>query len=501
MPITWNSFKNRSAFLSGNHCLFHEQPAPAFNPFETRRSRLASIFGTGLWLGLVLLAFLIQQSHAADSLQWDSENNRVHASIETWNLETLLGSVAAATGWEVYVEPGSKRRISVKFHNLRSGDALKRLLGDLNFALLSQASGPSKLLVYSTSLYGATQRIPIHKGSKPSRPKGAIPDELIVTVKSDSKESIDDLAKRLGAKIVGRAEDLNSYRLQFEDPDAVQKAREQLTREDGLGVDSNYYVENPLKADKQGANLQPPFKLKPQTGSKSGHVIIGLIDTPLQPLPSDMREFLLDPIHVAGNPGDLGSELTHGTSMAETILRGIELVPGTSGTSNVRILPVDVYGPNPETTTFDVAKGIYAAVNAGATVINLSMGGDGDSFLLADVIQQANRNGVLLFGAAGNEPTPQLNFPAAYPGVIAVTAGNRRGEIAPYANYGSFVDVVAPGVSFVDFNGQTFIITGTSTSTAYVSGTAAGILESGRPSAEVANIIIDSFAPKPAKRP
>ena len=81
--------------------------------------------------------------------------------------------------------------------------------------------------------------------------------------------------------------------------------------------------------------------------------------------------------------------------MAETILRGIEFVPQSDDTSNIRILPVDVYGPNPETTTFDVARGIYAAVNSGATVINLSMGGDADSPFLADVIQQANRACVL----------------------------------------------------------------------------------------------------------
>lgn len=455
-----------------------------------------------LVLFTTLFVFLIHPTKAADSLSWDSKADRVHANVETWDLETLLTKVAAATGWEIYVEPNSRQRVSVRFKNLKPSAALKRLLGDMNFALLSQTDAPSKLLIYRTSLGEATQRIEIPKEPKPKKRTGAVPNELIVTLKPGSKETIEELAERLGAKVIGRVDDLNSYRLQFEDEESAQKAREILSEnEEFARVDSNYYVDNPVQIDPFQETQPPPFSLKPKAGTDSDQVVIGLIDTPLQPLPAKMSEFMLDPIHVAGNPGNLGDELTHGTSMAETLLRGIELVPQSRDGSNVRILPVDVYGPNPETTTFDVANGIYAAVNAGANVINLSMGGSDASLLLGDVINQASQNGVLFFGAAGNEPTPQLNFPAAFPEVIAVTAGNRHGEIAPFANYGSFVDVVAPGVSFVDFNDERFIITGTSSSTAYISGTAAGILESGRPPAEVANMIIETFAPRPPQGP
>src|SRR5207245_773726 len=139
----------------------------------------------------------------------------------------------------------------------------------------------------------------------------------------------------------------------------------------------------------------------------------------------------------------------------------------------------DIYGANEQTTTFEVAKGIYTAINAGATIINLSLAGDGDSRLLANMIEDARRQGVLFFGAAGNEPTTTPTYPAAYPGVVAVTAGDKRGNIAPYANRGSFVDVIAPGTSLVQFGGETFVVSGTSASTAYVSGAAAGYRASG----------------------
>ena len=447
-------------------------------------------------LPLLLFVLLIHSSFANDFFEWDQAKQQVRADVHEANLEELLAKISTASGWHVYMEPDSTRKVSVKFKDLPPPEALKRLLGDLNFALIPQS--PSRLLIYRTSLQRATRRIEGARAKRSPR-TGAVPDELIVTLKADSAKTIEDLAKQLGARIIGRADDLNTYRLQFETAEAATRARKQLAEDETLGaVDSNYYLNNPRVNDPQRQAVTQPFSLKPNGESNSGKVVVGLIDTPVQALPPEMTEFLLDPIHVAGAPGALDGELTHGTSMAETILRGIEFVPQSDDTSNIRILPVDVYGPNPETTTFDVARGIYAAVNSGATVINLSMGGDADSPFLADVIQQANRAGVLFFGAAGNEPDPLPNFPAAYPSVIAVTAGNHRGEIAPYANYGSFVDVVAPGVSYVNFRGDSYVVTGTSSSTAYVSGTAAGLLESGKSAAETAGLILQSFAPKSA---
>jgi subtilisin family serine protease len=61
-------------------------------------------------------------------------------------------------------------------------------------------------------------------------------------------------------------------------------------------------------------------------------------------------------------------------------LRSLEIV--TKGNTSVQILPVDVYGPNADTTSWNVARGIVEAVNNGANVINLSLGGGGDSVVL-----------------------------------------------------------------------------------------------------------------------
>src|SRR5262249_15582946 len=128
------------------------------------------------------------------------------------------------------------------------------------------------------------------------------------------------------------------------------------------------------------------------------------------------------------------------------------------------------------TTSFDVANGIIQAVNGGAKIINLSLGSPDASDFLRSVIQQVSRLNIALIAAAGNEPVTTPFYPAAYPRVQAVTAID-QGQLAPYASRGSFVSLAAPGTSIIPFANMAFGVQGTSVSSAFTSGLAAGYLE------------------------
>ncbi len=456
----------------------------------------------GFFILFLLLGFT-SRAPAKDILSWRVNENSVEADLDSWDLARLLPEIATTTGWEIYVEPETERIVSVKFKNLPQGEALHRFLGDLNFALVPQSNGPDRLFIYRTSLGQATQIVVGREPPAPAPPeKKVIPNELIVTMKPGSKKTIQELARELGAKIAGKIDGLNTYRLQFEDEASAKAARELLDSNPDVGaVESNFSVSPPTRTTRVQASSTPPFPLRPKISTDASKVVVGLIDTPVQSLAAGMNEFLLPALHVAGDPGPSDGQVMHGTSMAETILQGLTLAPAEKGGSSVRVLPVDVYGPRPETTTFDVANGIYTAINAGATVINLSMAGDGGSPLLSALIQESYKGGVLFFGAAGNQPSTSPTYPAAYPEVVAVTAGDKKGNLAPYANRGSFVDVIAPGLSLVEYNGQSYLVSGTSASTAYVSGTAAGYRSSGKTSSQVEQYIRETMAVKPAARP
>src|SRR5208283_5049316 len=132
----------------------------------------------------------------------------------------------------------------------------------------------------------------------------------------------------------------------------------------------------------------------------TGRIIVGLVDTGLQPLGNGLDSFLLKAISVAGDPQLDPNTPSHGTSMAETILSSLAAL--TKGSSSVQILPVDIYGPNASTTSFDAANGIATAYINGAKIINMSFGSAGDSPFLQSVIQQVSAANVVLIGAAGN---------------------------------------------------------------------------------------------------
>lgn len=432
---------------------------------------------------------------AADTFNWDAKQKSISAEIQSWPLETLLERISANTGWKVYVEPGATHNASAKFHNLPIGDALRSLLGKLNFALVPQTNAPPVLYVFHTSIQSATQLVATK--AKP-QPKGAkpIPNELIITLRPGA--NIDVIARAVGAKVIGRVDGLNTYRLQFDSAEAAEAALAYLnSNPDVASVDYNYSIGDIPPLQQLIASSMGDLPLKAKAIGEGGTVTVGLIDTGGQfDNYCGLDGFLLPTIEVAGKSTPQGSSPNHGPAMAETVLRGVSAV-NKGGSSAVRILPVDVYGPNPTTSTYDVAVGIYRAVNAGANPINLSLGTTGDSTFLREVISEAHDQGVLIFAAAGNEPVTTPTYPAAYPEVIAVTAGTKQGDIADYANRGSFVDVVAPGGNVVCFNGESWLVQGTSAATAFTSGLASGLKEtSGKTAAEIEAAIRSQLAVK-----
>lgn len=425
-------------------------------------------------LGFCLLLGLNMSVRAAEtnSLVWHKTIDRVDADVTGETLLPLLQQISEKSGWQVYIEPGATRTVSAKFKNQLSADALRMLLGGLNFSISPQTNAAARLYVFSTKIQNATQLV----GASTTVRKH-VSNELMVRVKPGT--DIDALAKSLGGKIIGRIDSLGVYLLQFDNAADAEAALEKLRADsDVLDVDYNYYFDPEPSALPVTTSSLPQrpvsLKLEPQTPGDPCNVIVGLIDTPMNSLGSSLDQFLLNAISVAGDSSDAAKQNapTHATGMAETILRAISQAGG--GSTSARILPVDVYGPNEMTTTWNVSLGIQAAINNGANILNLSLGGSGDSSILDNIIQQAIAAGIPVFAAAGNSPVNTPTYPAAISGVNAVTALQQPGQIASYANYGKFIDMALPGASIIFLGNQAYLVEGTSVSTAYATGVASG---------------------------
>ena len=415
---------------------------------------------------------LFAASSETNRIVWNKAKDRVDADVRGLELWPLLERVKKETGWEIFVEPGSKHEASAKFKNAQSGEALRLLLGDLNFALVPRSNAASRLYVFRTAANNAT--LAVRATPKSAAPK-RVSNELIVRVKPGT--DIEALARALGAKVTGKLGGAGIYRLEFPDEAAANAAKDQMaSNNDVTGIDYNYYFDQPQPVSGfagSGVNaLQNSLQLNPP--GDSGRILIGLVDTGVQSMGANLDKFVAKQISVAGDSALDPNMPSHGTTMAETLLGSLASV--TKGSTSAQILSVDVYGPNESTTSWNVANGIVQAVNNGANVINLSLGGTADSPMLKDLIAAVIAKGIPVFAAAGNEPVATPFYPAAYPGVVAVT-GVEQGKIAPYANYGSFVDVGAPGTSTVYFGNRVWMVQGTSASAAYVSGVAAGLAD------------------------
>ena len=421
------------------------------------------------WLTCVLPAL------GSDQFNWNTNRNRVTVDVRSEQLTSVLEKIAEATGWHVFVEPETIHNVSAKFKDLQPGDALHLLLGDVNFALVPGTNSNSRLFVFRTSKAHATQAIQPSKAAGHGGSK-VIPNELIVRLKPGAK--IDELAKLLGAKVIGKIDGLNAYRLQFDNASDTTSARDQLAANpDVASIDNNYSVERP-EGPQSVPTGAPPIQLQLKPPPDNGRIIVGLVDTAVQPLGNNLDQFLLKQLSVTGDVQIDSDSPTHGTAMAETLLRSLQSI--TKGSTSVQILPVNVYpgggAGDAATSTFDVANGIVQAVNGGAKVINMSLGSASDSPFLQSVIQDVSKLNIAMFAAAGNEPVTTPYYPAAYPEVKAVTAID-NGQLASYANRGSFVSLGAPGTSIVPFGNLAFGVQGTSVSSAFTSGLAAGYLE------------------------
>ena len=166
---------------------------------------------------------------------------------------------------------------------------------------------------------------------------------------------------------------------------------------------------------------------------------------------------------------------SHATHVAGIIGAVINNGIGIAGWSQVRLLSVRVLSEQGTGSDYDVAEGIRWAADNGAKIINLSLGGYGTSSVLANAVEYAWNNGVLLFGATGNDGINNIYYPAQLDDCIAVGALAQDNRIAYFSNYGNKQEFICPGVNILStVNDSSYdIYQGTSMACPQASGVAA----------------------------
>jgi subtilisin family serine protease len=98
-----------------------------------------------------------------------------------------------------------------------------------------------------------------------------------------------------------------------------------------------------------------------------------------------------------------------------------------------------------------VVRGMLYAISENANIVNLSLGWNGraDSPLMREAVKTAQEKGIIVVAAAGNDSTDALVYPCQYEGVVCVGSHDPDGKISEFSNFGSGVDIAAPGFSIL----------------------------------------------------
>jgi len=147
-------------------------------------------------------------------------------------------------------------------------------------------------------------------------------------------------------------------------------------------------------------------------------------------------------INLVDLPGDLRDWNGHGTAVASLIIGNDSRTPGVAPGADV--ISVRIADDGGRSDSFLIAQGILAAVDAGAQVINISLGSAGDSTLVRNAIAYANANGAVIVASAGNDGLNRVSYPAANTNVIAVGAVDAAGSHLQFSNSGA-ITAAAPG--------------------------------------------------------
>ena len=431
------------------------------------------------------LAFLLAGVFSAAALEVRLQGERLSLRADNEPLTDILRQLSRA-GVAVKVDPKAEAMVTANFRNEDVQDALAVLLEKFGYVLVWDViEGPlgpmpklGEIQVFLPGqkknlqpLKGTSDNFVVDRGPTGKGPK-AVKDEILLGFKGGtSRDEFEKLLFQIGGTVIASIPEIGVYQIRLPPNTNVQALLEQLANNPIVArAEPNYIVDEPsprydqtlASAAAGAARVLDPLK----DGSPVAVLDSGLLSS------VNFGKLVvgydaLDPSRTITDP------VGHGTQMA-LIASGMVSPAGTEASASSEGLPIvaiRAFDDNGQASNFSIMRSIEYALTQGAKVINLSWGTTVNSEFLATAIAYAQSKGLVVVAAAGNEPTGTAMYPAAYSGVVAVSALDSDGTLWDSSNYGDFVTVAAPGTANlpVGYDGPAGAYAGTSIASAYVS--------------------------------
>lgn len=415
--------------------------------------------------------------------------DRLTLNAERAPLQEILLQVADS-GIRVQIDPQINPAVTASFEKRDIQKALESILKGLDHVLIWESStGPSgpvpKLAEIQVFRPGQKDLMrPLRKASTLSiarNPKNGsfyVRDEILIRLKpgADLSELL-KLLQETGGVLVGSYPGPGIYRVRLPEGSDVPGLAAEIEKRGGAGsAEPNYAYPVPT-----GPRELDWGSMKGSLGDaypQPKGTPIAVIDSGLR-ADAGLDKFVLASLDALNPDKPISDTGGHGTQMA-LIAAGVVRPMGVQGdgVGQTPIIAIKAFDENGFTSNVTLMESIEFAINHGARVMSLSWGSETRSEFLSEALELADARGLIIVGSAGNEPTGEPHYPAAYPAVIGVGALAPDGRAWEKSNQGDFVDLYAPGFATlpVGYKGDPGIYAGTSISTAFTANRIAGIL-------------------------
>lgn len=291
-----------------------------------------------------------------------------------------------------------------------------------------------------------------------------VDDQIIIKFKPEvSEQTINETLKKYNATIIKRIDAIHRIVIQVPKGQA-DVIREQMKKDNLIEeAEPDYLNQATFVPNDQSFDLQWGLKntgqtIKGQAGTpnadinaetawdvtRGSGVKIAVLDSGIDPDHSDLSSKIIAQKDYIGT--DIDDKYGHGTHTAGIAAASTNNSAGISGTCPDCQLMIgrvlDENGSGPDSV---IMQGIIWAADNGAKVINMSLGGTGNSTAKQDAIDYAWNKGVVLVASAGNKSSTQKSYPGANNNVVSVAATDNKDQKASFSTYGTWVDVTAPG--------------------------------------------------------
>jgi len=436
------------------------------------KARLAA----GLALVISLETSALQVSFQGDRLTLKARQDDLHDVLDLFT----------HAGVRVRVDPTIRATVSGDIEDEDVVKALDRLLEKFSYVVIWDViEGPlgsiprlSEIQIFKPEL-GRERAEPLEEPGGNLRvttgPTGQGPlfvqDEILLRVKGGVKfEDLKRLLREIGGSIISSIPRLGIYRVRLPPGTNVLALIEQLKQNPLMAeVEPNFVagVPSPVAAGTAaGEPAEPTIKRIAKGAPPVAVLDSGLLSS------AGLDPYIVGRLDALDPDRPLTDRAGHGTQMA-MIASGLIAPYGIPdpGIEGIPVVAVRAFDDNGYASNYSVMRSLDYALSEGARVINLSWGTDTDSKFMRDAMGYAQSKGAIVVASAGNEPTGKAVYPAAYPGVIGVTALTEEGGVWSQSNYGDFADVAAPGkANFpIGHKGPAGAYAGTSIASAYVS--------------------------------